>query len=147
MDKRFRQKYTSMPLRKLRRLAADLEKLIKELEGTPLREIDIAAEHSGDPALVAQVLRTHGSAQDRQWFQVERIYCSIERCPSCPHGDFKYRYQRRKDGTFTKKYICKMAVNGEIVEWMKSTVTQGHAYELKTLSNGESGSRDPDRHP
>jgi hypothetical protein len=132
-----------MPLTELRRLASDLQKLIQELEAGPQRDIDIATEHNGDPKLVAKVLRTSGSPSDHHWYQVERIYCSIERCPSCPHGDFKYRYQRRKNGTIRKKYICKMALSDEIVQRMKSTVTQGHRYKLETLPT-ETGSRDAD---
>jgi hypothetical protein len=121
-----------MPLRKLRAFVHDLQTLIAELENSPRREIDIATEHTGDPALVAGVLRTDGDPKSGKWYQVERIYCSIERCPSCPHGDFQYRYQCRKDGKVSKRYVCTMAIGHETIEWMRECVRQGVAYELKS---------------
>src|SRR5262249_36239927 len=137
MDKRLLQKYRGISLRKLRRFAGDLQELIADLGSSPVREIDIATEHSGDPAFVARVLRTDGDPESGRWYQVERIYCSVERCPACPHGDFKYRYQRSKKGTISKKYMSTMALSHEIIEWLRAGVSPGFAYELETIPNGD----------
>ena len=126
-----------MSLKTLRRFAVDLQHLIEEFQSYPPREIDIASEHNGNPALVAQILRTDGNPKGIKWYQVERIYCSAERCLSCPHGDFKYRYQRSKNGRISKKYVCTMAINNETIKWMRLTVKQGVAYELGSVSDGD----------
>jgi len=58
MDKRL---HAAMLLNKLRRFASDLQELIEELQQCPPREIDVASDHKGDPALVARVLRSDGN--------------------------------------------------------------------------------------
>ena len=96
MDRMQRRKFEMMPLSKLRQLRDDLQKLVSELENSPRREIDIATAHTGDPALTVQVLRIIGDKNSNKWGQVERILCSLERCPNCPHGDFTYEYRKNK---------------------------------------------------
>lgn len=96
MNRMQRRKFEMMPLSELRRLRDDLQKLVSELENSPRREIDIATAQTGDPALTAQVLRIIGDKNSNKWGQVERILCSSERCPNCPHGDFRYEYWKNK---------------------------------------------------
>lgn len=138
MNKQLRQKYTAMPLRELRRFARDLQRLIAEVESKPRREIDIATEHSGDPTLVDRVSRVEGNTQDQKWYQVERICCSRERCPSCPHGDFRYRYQRSKHGKITKKYVGTMAFDSETIERLMAGVRNPIAvYRIDTSRDAD----------
>ena len=138
MDKRTRQKYWAFPLRKLRRLSGDLQELIFELESGPRREIDIAVDHNGDdPTLIAQVLRTEGDPKSNHWYQVERIFCSTERCPSCPHGDFRYRYRRSKNGKITKKYTGKMAFDHETIERLSADICEGASYIVEINRRGD----------
>ena len=100
MHRMQRRKFEMMPLSNLRRLRDELQVLISELEHGPRREIDIATAHTGDPALIVQVLRIIGDKTRGKWIQVERILCSLERCPNCPHGEFMYEYrQNKKSGT------------------------------------------------
>ncbi len=123
MDRALRRKLGAMPLRRLRELQHDLKQLVAELEGQPRREIDIAVEHSGDPSLVASVLRTIGDPNGNDWYQVECIYCSAERCARCPHGDFRFQYRRNKrKGTVSKKYVGTMAFSHELIERLKAGV-------------------------
>jgi hypothetical protein len=105
MHRMQRRKYEKMPLTKLRRLRNELHALITELENGPRREIDIADSHTGDPTLIARVLRVIGDKTSGKWIQVERIFCSQERCHDCPHGDYLYEYrQNTKRGTTTVRF-------------------------------------------
>ena len=82
-----------------------MQVLITELESGPRREVDIATAHTGDPTLVDQVLRVAGDKTSGKWFQVERIFCSTEKCPKCPHGDYMYEYRHnKKKGTTTVRF-------------------------------------------
>ena len=104
-----------MPLSKLRQLRNDLDILISEIENGPRREIDIAEDHTGDPALIAEVVRVEGDKTSGKWYQVERIYCSLERCPNCPHGDFWYEYQvNKKRKTFRVSFREKALDSGNL---------------------------------
>lgn len=129
-----RQRFQSMPLGELRSLAGELQQLIGELEAGPRREIDLIAEHSGDPALVARILRIEGDPKSSNWYQIERIYCSVERCPECPHGDYRFRYQQNKrKKTLKKTFIAKMAFDHETIENIKRNVRPPVAtYEIKS---------------
>ncbi len=133
MNKRLRQRFEAMPLHKLRPLPDEILKLIKELEAGPRREIDIVTEHSEDPALVARILRTEGDPNGNDWYQIERIYCSPEKCPNCPHGDYRFRYQRNKrKKTIRKKFIAKMVFDHETIERMKKHIGAPIAtYEIR----------------
>ena len=123
MNKRHKEKYAAMSLKTLRELRDDLSEIIREQEAQPRREIDIAAEHTGDPALIARVLRTVGDPNSGRWHQVERIYCTFERCPRCPHGDFRYRYQRNKrKGTITVDYVGTQVFDHELIERLKARI-------------------------
>ena len=100
MNRMRRRKFEVMPLSKLRRLRDELQILVSELENGPRREIDIATAHTDDPALIDQVLRIIGDETSSTWVQVERIFCSLDRCPNCQHGEFMYEYRKnRKSGT------------------------------------------------
>ena len=76
--------------------AAELEIVISEIESGPRREIDIADSHIGDPALIANSTLLRGKRGEGRWSVRESIYCSLERCPNCPHGDYLYEYFRYK---------------------------------------------------
>jgi hypothetical protein len=92
-------------LNELRAEAAELEVVISEIESGPRREIDIADSHTGDPAFVAKSTLLHGQRGEGRWSVRESIYCSLERCPNCPHGDYFYEYRRNKrKGTLTVKF-------------------------------------------
>jgi len=56
MNRMRRRKFEAMALSELWQLRDDLQAIISELENGPRREIDIATEHTGDPALIAQIL-------------------------------------------------------------------------------------------
>ena len=110
-------KCETIPLSKLRQwrneLAVQINNLnaiISAIEKGPRREIDIADEHTGDPALIAYAVLLGGDKEKGSWRQRERIYCSLEKCPSCPHGEYFYAYRRnKKRGTVTVKF-CEEAV-------------------------------------
>ncbi len=100
-----RRKYEKMSLSALRKLRDDLQVIITELEKAPPREIDIATDHTGDPDLIEQVLQVFGDRTSGKWIQVERIFCSKEKCPECPHGDYHYEYRyNKKKGTTSVRY-------------------------------------------
>jgi len=83
----------------------DWEAIISEIEKGPRREIDIADEHTGDPTPIASEILLDGDKEQGRWYQRERIYCSLERCPNCPHGDYFYAYRRNKRrGTVTVQF-------------------------------------------
>jgi hypothetical protein len=124
MDKRLRRRFEAMPLGGLHRLIDDLQELLVELENHPPREVDIAADHR-DPKLIAKVLRVEGDPHTSNWYQIERIYCSSQRCARCPHGDFRFRYQRNKQrGTITKKLSGTMAFSHETREQLNAGVRE-----------------------
>ena len=105
MNRMRRRKLEVMPLSALWQLRDDLQAIIAQLENRPRREIDIATDHTGDPTLIAQVLRVEGDKTSGKWIQVERIFCSIARCTGCPHGDYHYEYRyNKKKGTTTVRF-------------------------------------------
>ena len=120
MDWRLRRRFEAMPLRKLCPLPGEIQKLIAELEAGPRREIDFVTENPADQSLVERVLRTEGDSQGSKWYQNERIYCSPEHCPECPHGDYRFRYQRNeRKKTIRKTFVAKMAFDHEVIERLK----------------------------
>jgi hypothetical protein len=84
-------------------------------------------------ALVARILRIEGDPNISNWYQVERIYCSLKTCPACPHSDYRFRYQRnRRKRTLKKTFIAKMAFDDETLENIKKNVKSPIAiYEIK----------------
>lgn len=107
MHAALRKRLAGRSLNYLRRLRGDVDALIAELERGPQREVDIAASFTGDPRFVAKVIRVEGVPDTSMWYQV-RIYCSLEHCTSCPHGDYGYRYRRNKRRrTVTVEYVGK----------------------------------------
>ena len=119
MNKMRRRKFEAMSLSELWRLRDDLQNIISELENSPRREIDIATNHTGDPALIARILRVDGDKSRGKWFQVERIFCSIERCADCPHGDFWYEYSQSKKHRTTKVKYRGKALNLENLRFFR----------------------------
>jgi hypothetical protein len=138
MDKNLRRMLKAMPVRKLRDLQQELDQLVREVANQPPRETDVAFDHTGDPSLVAKVLRIIGYPNSGSWYQVERIYCSPERCPRCPHGDFKFRYRHNKrKGTTSKKYVARMAFEQEVIDRLKAGVRKpaaAYAVEVQDAS-------------
>ena len=92
-----RKKLLGMPLKELERLQNDVQAIIDEIEALPeKREIDIMADHTGDPKMIAEIInREQGEGKWTQW---ESIYCCAERCPNCPHGPFMFVYRETKKG-------------------------------------------------
>jgi hypothetical protein len=112
-----------MPLRKLREFHQELGQLVRGIANQPPRDIDIAFDHTGDPSVVAKVLRVIGEPTSSAWYQVERIYCSKERCPRCPHGDFAFQYRRNKrKGTTSKRYVATTAFGQEVIDRLTAGV-------------------------
>jgi hypothetical protein len=135
-----RGKYNAMPLIELRRLRDGINSCIQQLEQGEKREIDIAYEHTGDPERTARVLRVIGDPNSGRWSQVERVFCSAERCPDCPHGDFLYRYRRnRRRGTTSAKYGGTMAFSDETIQHLRRDVRMGEAYEITIYAPSRKG--------
>jgi hypothetical protein len=126
-----------MPLRKLRDLAAQVQLVIRELEDAPMRrEIDIAAEHHGSADLIHSVIRTIGDKTTGRWRQIEKIYCSLDHCPQCPHGEFIFRYRRNKrKGSMTVTFAGVPALPNEILELMRSEVRNPVPYRVSLASD------------
>jgi hypothetical protein len=136
------RKFSALSLCELRRLKDGITVLIQEIEQGERREIDIASEHTGARELSARVLRVIGDPSSGKWEQIERIYCSLERCPRCPHGDFRYRYQRdRRRGSVSVRYIGTMALSHETVEHLREGICAGMLYEIKNPSPPSKGMR------
>jgi hypothetical protein len=124
------QRLRRKPLKHLRQLSADIQSLIQELEGTPVRrDIDIASQHEGKPELIHSVSRTIGDKTTGHWRQVEMIYCCLERCPQCPHGEFIFQYRRNKrTGTVTVNFGGWPALDSKTLEWLRLGVRDPHPY-------------------
>ena len=135
-----RRKYHAMPLFELRRLRDGINFCIQQLEQSERREIDIAYEHTGDPERTARVVRIIGDPNSGKWSQVEQVFCSAERCPHCPHGDFLYRYRRNKRrGTTSVKYGGTMAFRDETIQHLRRNVRIGEAYEITIYAPNPKG--------
>ena len=100
----------------LRQYREDLDAVIGELESVPeRREIDIAAEHSGEPDLVGEVLDVQDEGRWRE--QLQTIYCSTDRCPRCPHGPYWYTYRQNvRKGTTSIRYAGRPFVDMKLVD-------------------------------
>jgi hypothetical protein len=121
-----------MPLRNLRELASDVQALVRELENAKMRrEIDIASEHQGDKNLIHSVVRTIGDKSTGRWRQVENIYCCLEHCPQCPHGEFVFRYRRNiRKRTVSVTFVGMPALPNELLEMMRSEVRDPVPYRV-----------------
>ena len=96
-----------MSLRTLKQLWDDIQIIIDEIESNPIpRNVDIGKNFSGEPDLVAEVLRKDDYKKDSKWCQVQTIYCSPQRCKWWPRGPFYYLYRwKKKTGEVTVKYL------------------------------------------
>src|SRR5579859_7471990 len=91
------------PLKILRQQREKLDTLISELEKQRHRIIDVAYERL-EESHKFEVLRVDGDPEkDKSWTQLERVTCKVK-CQQCPHGDFLYKYYKRKDGSFRIKF-------------------------------------------
>jgi len=105
------------PLKELKKQKAELEKIITELEKQPPRILDIAYERIQKNHRF-KILKIEGSPKkDKKWRQVERIICKTK-CSKCPHGDFWYRYSKRKDGSLNIKLLGEYFFDFEVVQKM-----------------------------
>ena len=128
------ENYGRMPLRKLKELRDCIEGIIEGIEASPeRREIDIAVEHSGEAELVHTVYRNRGSKNRGIWYQVQTIYCSLDRCPNCPHGPYSYTYRRnKKRGTLSVTFRGKPVFHPEFIEKLMQQVKPPiAAYEFR----------------
>ena len=119
MNRMRRAKLYAMPLKKLRELRDDVQTVITDIESQrDRRDIDIASEFRGEPEFVAEVLRASGNKESGKWEQLEKIYCSRERCSRCPHGPFFFTYRRIKSsGKLKVKYSGKPVFNFNPDDW------------------------------
>jgi hypothetical protein len=120
MSKITREFLKTLSLRELRRIAQAISELICEIDSEPRREIDIAAEHTGDPDMIYQALPLNERRRGR-WKQQELIYCSKERCPHCPHGEFVFSYrENRRKKTRSVEYLGQPLLPSEVIRGMKA---------------------------
>jgi hypothetical protein len=113
-----REKYQEMSLKDLRTLRDYLDSLIQKIENGSRREIDIATDHPEEPSRI-RVLGIQGNPEtSKSWIQREQILCA-QRCSNCPHGEFLYRYKRRKDGSLSVKYLGKAVFESDILDIIK----------------------------
>jgi hypothetical protein len=125
---RAKKNHREIPLKELRKRREklgleieEIEAVISEIESLPLpRDIDIGADFSGDNELIAEVIHKSTTDKASVWYQAQTIYCSRNRCQSCPHGPFIYKYRRKKKGEITVKFT------GEPVFDIRSLANQLH---------------------
>lgn len=138
MDAATRMKLAAMPLTTLRKIQSDLNALVRELEGAPRREVDIATAHKGIAALTCEVLEVKRVGVGKRLRQLETIYCSSEHCPLCPHGPYWYEYQtnkRRK--TVTVVFRGKMAFDYDLIQELKKNARPGNACVIQRVHDME----------
>lgn len=110
---RTKQKYIQISLKALRKRREklgleldEIDRIIAEIEELPVpRNIDIGAGFSGNKELIAEIIHKSLTKKTSVWYQTQTIYCSTDKCESCPHGPFIYKYRRNKRGQITVKYV------------------------------------------
>jgi hypothetical protein len=134
-----KQQLYRLPLRKLRELATDVQSVIRELEKAPVRrDIDIAAEHSGHADLIHSVARIIGDKASGRWRQIQNIYCCLEHCPQCPHGEFVFRYRRnKKTGKITVSFAGIPALPNDILAAMGANIRDPVPYLVSTTPDAK----------
>ncbi|MHC4158613.1 MAG: hypothetical protein ACYSSO_05995 [Planctomycetota bacterium] len=108
-----KRKYGEMPLTALRKCREKLQleidaidTVIAKIESLPVqRDIDIGADFSGNNELIADIIHKSTTQKTNVWFQIQTIFCSKNKCKSCPHGPFNYKYRRNKQGEIKVKYV------------------------------------------
>lgn len=136
MHPTLRKRYMAWPLQRLRKLRDDILSIIDELEALPdRRDVDIAAAFTGDPALVHEVDHIIGKKDTGKWVQLQKIYCSLERCPECPHGWYLYRYRsNKKRGTVSVEFLNKPGFSPELMKTMSKSVSRPPVgFEIRPL--------------
>ncbi len=126
-----RSKFETMPLTKLRKLHSELSQLIQHLEKHPLREIDVAHEYRGLPGRSCQVLDVK-QISGRKWQQLEKVYCSEQRCDHCPHGPYWFEYRASTD----RKHLAitfkrAPAFDYDLLQELKSSARPGKPYIIQ----------------
>ena len=90
-----RQSLRSKSLGHLRQHRRDISLIIKELEGEPRRDIDIAEEFDGSPRLLAEDIEDRPEqALKNTTVRVQKIFCSDSHCDRRPHRPFLFKYSR-----------------------------------------------------
>jgi hypothetical protein len=132
MHAAMRSKFEAMPLIELRKLRSELSLLIRVLESCPLREVDVAYSFLGLPVQTCQVLEVKQISPGRKWRQLEKVYCSEQRCERCPHGPYWYEYRanaRRKSVAVTFKGAP--AFDYELLQELKRSARLGEPYIIQ----------------
>ena len=89
----------------LRLEIVEINGVIAKIESLPVpRDTDIGADFSGNDELIAEIIDKSPTQKTSVWYQTQMIYCSTDKCDSCPHGPFTYKYRRNKRGEITVKY-------------------------------------------
>jgi hypothetical protein len=137
MHTAMRSKLIAMPLAKLRKLRSDLDLLVRELENGPKREVDIAWDHTGVASLISKVLEVKQKDPGRRWQQLEKIYCSAERCQKCPHGPYLYEYRaNRQRKTTAVRFRGALAFDYDVLQELKKNARPGKPYIIQTTNEG-----------
>jgi hypothetical protein len=133
-----RKRLRRMSLRTLKELRAEIDTATAEIQSLPeRRDIDIAADFNGDPALVAEVKRIVGDKSKGQWRQLQKIFCRAEHCPDCPHGWYWYSYQsNKKTGKVIARFTGTPVLPPELTDKLmeKALKTKPVAYEFQDLA-------------
>jgi hypothetical protein len=123
-----------MSLRNLKELRSEIDKTIAEIEALPQRrDIDIASDFNSDSACVAEVKRIDGDKKKGVWRQLQKIYCSTEHCPNCPHGWYWYTYRsNKKTGKVTAHFTGIPVFEPKLIDKLKKKALQAKpvAYEF-----------------
>lgn len=129
-----RGKLLELPLLKLRKLRSDIDILISELESSPRRELDIAVGRAEAPDMPHEVIEVRGGKRPGGWRQLEKIYCSLERCPNCPHGPYWYRYRANKrKKTVTVAFAGKPFFDHEFIQQLRKDARPGKPYIIQSI--------------
>jgi len=122
-------------------IRAELNGVIRALQASKPRDVDIAAEH-WDPVLIAEIRQRLAGRSGRGWSRLRSIYCSNARCPQCPHGPFWYRYRPKRSGRLVSvRYVGKPFFSEEALAKVEMSVRGPIAHitldELRSLAPDE----------
>jgi hypothetical protein len=120
----WRKRFSPYPVACLFAIRAELNGVIRALQASKPRDVDIAAAH-WDPLLIAEVRQRLAGRSDRGWSQLQSIYCSTARCQQCPHGPFWYRYRPRRRGhLISVRYVGKPFFSEEALAKVEMSVRE-----------------------
>jgi hypothetical protein len=132
MHAAMRSKFVAMPLMRLRKLHSELAGLIRDLEASPRREVDVAYDHRGLPGQTCQVLEVKHITPGRKRRQLEKVYCSERRRGRCPHGPYWYEYRSNARGeTVAVTFKGAPAFDYNFLQELKRNTSLGKPYVLQ----------------